>query len=290
MIFDNYDAPAEVGRIVPYFPNGDGAIIITSRHRDVRALGKVIDVGGMEEEESIDLLLSRRAHERTNTATSREAQQIVKLLGYLPLAIDQAGAYIGERNLDLSSFKKHYSDRRDRIFDQTPTSWDYNRIITEEASIREIPQSVMTTWELSFGQLHEAKLNQQHLLKFLSIAAFIAEGSVTGDVFREYTNRVPASDSADDWLAVFCSEGSWDTYAYQDHLARLASLSLIQDFNIEGDLSFFSLHPMVKQWLQLRIPRSERRDYIREASNILTSSFSLQQGISRRNAEELLSH
>lgn len=69
-------------------------------------------------------------------------------LGYLPLAIDQAGAYISQRNLPLHRFMKHYKDRKEYVLKHTPSLWEYRRKLDDNKD--ETLLSVFTTWELSF--------------------------------------------------------------------------------------------------------------------------------------------
>jgi hypothetical protein len=51
-----------------------------------------------------------------------EGKKIVKQLGYLALAIDQAAAYISIRQLPLSLFTEHYEKRKEFILKHTPDS------------------------------------------------------------------------------------------------------------------------------------------------------------------------
>ena len=96
MVFDNYDQPSEFRNITTYLPQGEaGAILFTSRHVDSERLGVAIRVTRMTENEGLDLLLRQSRQER-NDDNAAEGKKIVQKLGYLPLAIDQAGPLPGE--------------------------------------------------------------------------------------------------------------------------------------------------------------------------------------------------
>jgi len=47
-------------------------------------------------------------------------------------------------------------------------------------------------------------------------------------------------------------------YRFQDILAELNGLSLVQGFRIENDEIVFALHPLIKDWLRTRIPQKEQ--------------------------------
>jgi hypothetical protein len=61
-VFDNYDNPRafQSRGILSYLPTSDcGSILLTSRHADSARLGHLIEVSGMNESESLNLLLQR---------------------------------------------------------------------------------------------------------------------------------------------------------------------------------------------------------------------------------------
>ena len=61
-VFDNYDNPRafQSRGILSYLPTSDyGSILFTSRHADSARLGHLIEVFGMDENESLNLLLQR---------------------------------------------------------------------------------------------------------------------------------------------------------------------------------------------------------------------------------------
>jgi hypothetical protein len=94
LIIDNADDLKTVN-IKCYFPaTTRGAIIITSRNRQAASFGTGIELGEMHPMEAKALLLARAGVEAPNEEDDTEAASIVKLLGYLALAIDHAGAYI----------------------------------------------------------------------------------------------------------------------------------------------------------------------------------------------------
>ena len=117
MVFDNADllSPAELEAYLP--PGRRGNILITSCNSAMRTLTSPensLEVTEMEENDAIELLLRASCLDLSSKEFQAEASKIVKELCCLPLAIDQAGAYIAEQPLleitlqNFQSTGKHY--------------------------------------------------------------------------------------------------------------------------------------------------------------------------------------
>ena len=141
-----------------------GAIFFTSRHAHFERLGYTIRITQMTEDESLELLLHQSKHERSYKNIA-EGKKIVKKLGYLPLAMDQAGAYISTRNLPFQLFARHYDERREVVFKHTLLLWEYRKRLGDDKDKTLL--SVFTTWELSFQQIGKNK-EQAMMATFLS--------------------------------------------------------------------------------------------------------------------------
>lgn len=106
LIIDNADDPKLT--LERYFPKGDrGYILITTRNLTFTSYGNVgrrfFVFEGLDEEEANDLLLLA-AGQDSNADSSAIAKEITRALGYLVLAIINAGAAIRSR---LCSFKNY---------------------------------------------------------------------------------------------------------------------------------------------------------------------------------------
>ncbi|OJJ04857.1 hypothetical protein ASPVEDRAFT_44403 [Aspergillus versicolor CBS 583.65] len=284
LVFDNYDWPQKVKNILEYTPpnsnstsgSSSGAVIMTTRHADVAPLGTLIPVNGMNEADAVELLLQRTGHART-VAHLTQARAVVRVLGYLPLAIDQSAAYIRSRKISPEEFLDHYKHRKEKILKDVPHIWEYQRSLGEGEGGTETPLGVFTTWEMSFLQAQEhSPIDADSLGHFLSTLAFFGPLYVRMEMFQAYFEGM-RSTSIPSWLKPFSNGATWDKFVYQDVVVFLADLSLIQhvsggDDNDLNDASGFctlSLHPLVRDWIQLRIPPSERRQHSIEALLVL---------------------
>ena len=244
LVFDNYDRPDEVFRISSCFPQSSfGNIIVTSRHASSKRLGNVIQVAGMSEDESLDLLFSRSELERTKENVC-EAKSVVAQLGYLPLAVDQAGAYISAQNLSMSIFATHYKERKVHILRYTPSLTEYRKKLND--SDAETALNVFTTLELSLQAIGGSSNDREALENFLALSAFFSNISIGEDLAKTAATKFRPS-----WMHLFICGDAWDHYKYQDAMANLNHLSLLQSLR-PGDTVYFSLHPLVTDWLKLR--------------------------------------
>ncbi|KAK4216727.1 hypothetical protein QBC37DRAFT_416094 [Rhypophila decipiens] len=276
-VLDNYDRVESFRGILSLLPDvPNGSVLITSRHSGCASLGTCIPLTGMAEPEAVELLLERAAIKPT-PETETEARTVVALLGYLPLAIDQTTAYIRSRKISLGEFVRHYNKRKDRIIAFKPTVSDYYRMRTDTLDHSSEPESlsVWTTWEMSFDQIKtsDSGLDPHHLRHFLSTLAFFNKLDIGMDMFQAHYEENPSPPS---WMEIFVDSDypEWDKYSYQDAVSFLEQLSLIQchqksDKHTEAGSPYVSLHPLVRDWIQLRLPSKERRDHCVEALRIL---------------------
>jgi tetratricopeptide (TPR) repeat protein len=261
IVFDNFDDPNSFNdkNIKDYFPGGaNGAILFTTRHGDVMRLGNVVAVGEMSQDEGLELLFGQAHCDRSERST-QTAKAIISQLGNLALAIDQAGAYISTRkNLPLDLFLDHYNNRRQKVLQETPSSlWEYRRRLSPSEA--ETSLSVFTTWEMSFEQINDKA--EEHLL---IVSAFFDNADIFEDMFKSHFEV-----ERPEWMKRFNKEGEWDSYEFQDVLAKLAKISLIRSFEITASGARFSFHPLVQEWIKLRSSAQDRQFKTREAIKIL---------------------
>lgn len=133
LILDNAD---NLPQIEQYAPRGGGHTLITTRSQALGPLAGMLPLDSLPQEEGAALVL-RRAKllapdeplARAPTVWQEVARAIADLMGGLPLALDQAGAYIEERGCSLDDYlaliRSHLYDalsRRGRFSSQYPDS------------------------------------------------------------------------------------------------------------------------------------------------------------------------
>jgi hypothetical protein len=91
--------------------------MVISRYTGSQELGRSINIDLMEKEEGLQLLLPSS---QTGGGDLHATEEILTQLGYLPLAIDQARAYISRRQLGLGAFMNEYERRKKNLMKETP--------------------------------------------------------------------------------------------------------------------------------------------------------------------------
>ena len=209
----------------------------------------------------MELLLLQSGYERTERNVEK-AHQIVETLGGLALAIDQAATYIAAQSIPLSSFVEVFAKRRSAILRHTPEHWDYPKSRME---LRQEPLSVFTTWEMSLEQLDITLDERNSLVHLLTLGAFIDTRDISEGLFSLYAQQA----SRPQWLEYFMDDTQWDSKKYQDSIARLLAISLVTSTNLTETHARFSFHPLIAEWLKLRVDSEIRGEYVQEAIHVV---------------------
>jgi transcriptional regulator with XRE-family HTH domain len=142
LILDNADDLSLVSGFIP--AGGGGHVLLTTRAQATGIVAPSIAVDKMDLDEGTQLLLRRSKLlpadallEVADPVMRAQAQAIVLAMDGLPLALDQAGAYVEETGCNLSGYLELYRERRtDLLKRQSSVSPDY-------------PYTVVSTWSLS---------------------------------------------------------------------------------------------------------------------------------------------
>ncbi len=263
-VFDNYDNPKafEPTSIHYYIPKGkQRRVLFTSRHKDSARLGYKVDVSDMTESEGLEVLLQRPPE---NDEESLQAKEIAATLGYLALALDQAGSYLRARKVRLRDFASSYQKCKEDILKTIPDEWEYQNITSDQEKVNRL--NIFTTWELSFNQISGHEKEVQRKEHFLSLAAFFDITVISDRYFEAYFNA-----EKPEWMTILSSEGTWDMDKLGGVLTEFDELSLIQTQEHAIDQQHFSIHPVVRDWIQLRKSRETRQEFVQESITMLAS-------------------
>ena len=144
LVFDNADSPNQVK---DFFPGGSfGHIIVTTRNPMWAKVAEPLEIDVFSRDESLDLL--RR---RVPELTTAEAEEVAEKLGDLPLAIEQACAWLAETGMSAAEYVSQLDSHLVTQLDQ-PQPDDY-------------PNTVAATFRLSFDRLRERSPGAARLLE-----------------------------------------------------------------------------------------------------------------------------
>ena len=285
LVFDNCDQPAALQVVKEYLPrNPNGVTLCTSRHLDCDRLGQVIDVPPMSDSDASELLLSRCKAAKVNGNVAK-ASQITKVLGHLPLAVDQAASYIKGRRIPLENFLEHYMSRKSVILKHIPDVWEYRKYQVDDEKATSL--SVFATCDLAFEDFDREDDDYHHVRELLGFLAAFHHQRIPEMLCRSSAQNCPAP-----WATYFIIDGQWDSGKYQDLVAKLLAKSLIIDMSFEGEQTLVSLHPLVQEWALLRLSDSEQAESTRTAAiawgHWITHHNSQQKGPSDHHQSSLL--
>jgi NB-ARC domain len=149
LILDNADDLAIVRDFLP--SDGKGHILLTTRAQAMGRIAQHIEVEKMEPEEGALFLLHRATLldsdaplDAASKADREAAREISIAMDGLPLALDQAGAFIEETQSSLSDYLQLYHTWQDELLQRR------GKLVTDH------PDPVATTWSLSFEKVQQA--------------------------------------------------------------------------------------------------------------------------------------
>ncbi|GHO78081.1 tetratricopeptide repeat protein [Ktedonobacter sp. SOSP1-85] len=172
LILDNADDITIVSDFVP--TKRSGHMLLTTRAQALGALAQRIDVATMGMAEGT-LFLLRRAKivppdmllDQVEEETLAAAETIVTEMDFLPLALDQAGAYIEEVGCNLSTYLELYRTHRKELLQRR------GHIPTDH------PEPVATTWSLNFLKVEQANPGAADLL---CLCAFLESDTISEEL------------------------------------------------------------------------------------------------------------
>jgi tetratricopeptide (TPR) repeat protein len=274
LVFDNYDDPEDFPNIRDFFPPNElGAILVTGRHADIGTLvlsqgANLIELPGLEEPAAVELL---EHYSQINETTRKFGGEIVKRLGYHPLAITQAGTYIRKGGIQLSEFMDIYNQEKEEILKNTPQLSQYRRKL--EDAEKETSLNVFTTWQLSFQQLLSRTPEDSVAVMLLRLLAFFDSKDVSEWTFIEYHRNHLTTKMSKllEWINRFTdSQSRWNSRLFKKNLALLKDFCLLQSFTQGPDeYSHVLLHPLVKDWIRLQMGESACQVYALMVTKIL---------------------
>jgi tetratricopeptide (TPR) repeat protein len=149
IIFDNVDRPEEIRHLIP---QGSGHVLLTSRNQAWNEENRALQLGVFTREESVAML-----NRRLPQLDPEEAGQVAERLGDLPLAIEQAAAWLTATGMPVTQYLELLDTQLIRMLDENPPL-GYEK-------------TTAATWLLSLDRLRQTK---RAAAKLLEVCAFFA--------------------------------------------------------------------------------------------------------------------
>jgi tetratricopeptide (TPR) repeat protein len=248
LILDNADTPEAVRVVREILPQlANGHVLITSRRKEWPAGVKKQALGTLTKEKSVEFLLQRTEGERSAAADDLEqAGRLAESLDGLPLALEQAAAYINHHQMSFAEYLENWERERADIL-----SW-------HDENVMQYPASVAATWQTTLRQLSPTAT------AILRLTAYLAPDPIPTEMFEEGEEFVKEGVGLLDGDSFV----NPDPQSIKTALAELASYSMVtrKDAN-------FTVHRIVQEVLRSRIQEEQRRSWI-ELSLKIVNRFS----------------
>ncbi|HLG63831.1 MAG TPA: FxSxx-COOH system tetratricopeptide repeat protein [Ktedonosporobacter sp.] len=236
LILDNVEEPRAI--LPTFLPSKhEGSVLITTRRRDVSALAhsEVLPVFG--EAEGVLFLLRRAgriAQEAriTDAAASdyHRAKDLCELLGWLPLALDQAGAYIAENGVSFERYLELYRQSQQKLLDRRGDA--------------DHPDSVFMTFWLSWDAIQQRNKLAGTILQF---CAFLAPDQIPESLVQQAMAHTETTDPP-------------EPIVIDEALGLLYRYSLIERAN-----ETLSLHRLIQDVIRALLSEEERQQWMERA-------------------------
>ncbi|HXF41286.1 MAG TPA: FxSxx-COOH system tetratricopeptide repeat protein [Blastocatellia bacterium] len=234
LVFDNARKAQDVREYLPQNPAGH--VLITSRDPIWGNVARPFEVKELRREDSIKFLL-----ERTGQNDESAAGKLAEQLGDLPLALEQAGAYIETNSKPLAEYLSLFERRRAELLrGGQPAGY---------------PDTVATTWQISFREVEEQSPAAAALL---NLCTFLAPDDIPLSILRDGAKHLPET----------LAEVVADEMLLDDAIAALRRYSLL-----ERSEDGLSVHRLVQIVACDRLADDERKKWAEASVRVVNAAF-----------------
>lgn len=248
LVLDNADNP---GLVRPYLPSArtSGKVLLTSRAKSFVKVGIKVpfQVETLIPQTAITFLVERSKADAQTTTALQAATALAAELGYLPLALEQAAAYIETVGGGFAEYLARYRRQGLALLEKGQPSTDY-------------PKTVATTWTLSFEAVREASPASAELL---IIAAFLVPDSIPVEIFTLGGSELGSL------LTQALTGVAEDPLIFWELLEPLERYSLVE--RLPGDA--FKLHRLTQAVVKESLGEEGRRAWAERVVRTLNAAY-----------------
>lgn len=231
LVFDNAPSPASISGVLPQGRNGH-VVIASRQHGGWRGTADPVTIGVWSRKESLGFL-----SQRTGDSDATAAEAVAEALGDLPLALEQAAAYVDSTQISLAGYLSRLESKAPALFQRgSPSGYEH---------------TIATTWELAFAQLEQ----DPGCAALLFCCAFFAPERIPRELFlsRAVADGVFIGDDGE--------------LALDDAISRILAFSLLI-----ADETTLSMHRLVQHVIRNRL-NDHRDQWLGTAQRLLVEEF-----------------
>jgi tetratricopeptide (TPR) repeat protein len=252
LVLDNADDTAMVKAFLPQ--QIQGHLLLTSRAHAFQTLGilQPREVNVLSPEEARRFLLLRTGKDPAQK--SAEADALAKELGYLPLALEQAAAYMVEKSAGLASYLKAYQKQRQSLLNQQ------GPVLGNDAKEQQ-KRTVATAWAVNFADIEKKSPASADLLR---LSAFLAPDAIPLELLEKGGNESTGL------LAAKLAEAAENPLALDELLSPLLRFSLVRR---DEEKRTYSIHPLVQDVVRDGLSKKEQKTWAERAVRAMDAVF-----------------
>jgi|JI7StandDraft_1071085.scaffolds.fasta_scaffold00714_2 hypothetical protein len=164
LVFDNVEKAEDLEGLLP--EQGNHHILITSRSEIDWPINQSLDVDVMTIDESIDLIVKITGINKNNEENLSKLKILVNTLGWLPLALAQAGAYMKVRKKTIDDYLLDYKSSQASV-------------LNVKTRMSPKHESIWVTFDMNFKALEE---DCHFALQTLKQASWLAASNIQYDL------------------------------------------------------------------------------------------------------------
>jgi tetratricopeptide (TPR) repeat protein/transcriptional regulator with XRE-family HTH domain len=247
LILDNLEEGPLAQRLLP--PTWHGAVLLTTRRQALGALAQPLEVDWLPTEEGAHLLLERAGRlgvgqEPLTREEGALARRLAEALGGLPLALDQAGAYLQETGCTLATYLQLYQTAPLRLLD--------------ERSVEEPhPASVVRTFGLAYERLAQRHAGAAALVQ---VAAYLAPEAIPEELLIQ--GAAQGGPEAAQLMA--------DPFQYQRAFKEVLAYSLLRR---QAQAGTATMHRLVQAVMRERLEETSQRAWAERVVRLVAAAF-----------------
>jgi tetratricopeptide (TPR) repeat protein len=239
LVLDNIDDPQQVVELLPR--SASGQVVITSRTGvGWESLASVLPVDVLGPTDAAGLLLARAGE--TDPSAEAAATTLAATLGRLPLALEQAGAYVAASGtVTLAGYAELFATRALELLQRgQPVGYRH---------------TVATTWSLALQQL---RATEPGAVELLTLLAFLGPDNLPQPLLGAHHNELPEP----------LARVARDPLALGDAVAALRRYSLVR---VVADGLF--VHRLVQAVVRSSLDADAERAWTSAAVRLLRAGF-----------------
>ncbi|MDT7841909.1 FxSxx-COOH system tetratricopeptide repeat protein [Streptomyces justiciae] len=234
LIFDNATTPESIERLLVNSPTGH--VLITTRNEGWAQIGERVEVDVFARAESVEHLLHR-----VSAISTEDADRVAEALGDLPLAVDQAAAWLNETGQDAAEYLA--------LLEPQLAS------LEAVADAQAFPLQVGATWNISIQQL-----NAPVALRLLQLCAHFGADPISFDL-------VHGKEMGE--ALIEAQPGGEGTALVSRAIQQLHRYALAK---VDRKSRSIQVHRLVQAAVRSSMSEEEREDALRVVRNVLSGA------------------